>query len=98
MNAVTVTTAEWNHVGTEMGYTDTPAKRQAITAAADAIDWTDQPSAPSAPVWMRLWPRLATVSSACATLAGMSSWPARSEHTTLTAFASPGVIRAMRLI
>ncbi|MCW2632978.1 MAG: hypothetical protein JWR88_1940 [Pseudonocardia sp.] len=43
MNAVTVTTAEWNQVGTEMGYSDTPAKRQAITAAADAIDWTDQP-------------------------------------------------------
>jgi hypothetical protein len=43
MNAVTVTTAEWNQVGDEMGYTDTPAKREAISAAAAAIDWTDQP-------------------------------------------------------
>jgi hypothetical protein len=43
MIAVTIGAAEWNQVGAEMGYTDTPANREAISAAAAAIDWTDQP-------------------------------------------------------
>jgi hypothetical protein len=45
MSILTNTTAEWNQIGAEMGYTDTTAKREAITAAADAIDWTEDPYA-----------------------------------------------------
>ncbi len=43
MIAATIVTGDWNQVGADMGYTDTPAKREAISAAAAAIDWTDQP-------------------------------------------------------
>lgn len=43
MMAATIATGDWNQVGTDMGYTDTLAKRAIISSAAAAIDWTDQP-------------------------------------------------------
>jgi hypothetical protein len=34
---------DWRRVAVSLGYADTETKRAAIRAAADAIDWTDQP-------------------------------------------------------